>query len=62
MDTLAGQFFFVSSRLSGGRVGQRGIELQLTLDSKATVTTMRNWCEYLRVAVLEDGIFTIYNA
>jgi len=62
MDTLAGQFFFVSSRLTGGRVGQRGIELQLTLDSKASVTTMRNWCEYLRVAVLEEGIFTIFNA
>ena len=59
---LGGQFFFVSTRLSAGRVGERGIELHLTLDSQADVTTMRTWSEYMRVAVLEDGIFTIYNA
>jgi len=59
---LAGEFFFVSSRLSGGRVGQRGIELHLELDSQAGITTMRNWCEYLRVAVLDNGTFTIYNS
>ena len=59
---LAGEFFFVSTRLSAGRVGERGIELHLTLDSQAGVTTMRTWSEYMRVAVLEDGIFTIYNA
>jgi hypothetical protein len=59
---LGGQFFFVSTRLSAGRVGERGIELHLTLDSQADVTTMRTWSEYMRVAVLEDGLFTIYNA
>jgi hypothetical protein len=59
---LQGEFFFNSTKLTGGRVGQRGIELHLTeTDSKAAVTTMRNWCEYMRVATLEDGIMNIYN-
>jgi len=60
--SLGGQFFFVSSRLTGGRIGQRGIELHLDLDSSADITTMRCWCEYLRVAVLDNGNFTIYNS
>ena len=59
---LQGAFFFNATRLTGGRVGTRGIEIHVKFDSIHTeVDTMRNFCEYLRVANLENGEFTIFN-
>ena len=59
---LQGSFFFNATRLTGGRVGVRGIEIHVKFDSIHTeVDTMRNFCEYLRVANLENGEFTIFN-
>ena len=67
---LAGQFFYLGTKLTGGRVGQRGLEVHLSggfsavgiggVDSDATL--MRNFCEYLRVARLSDGMFDVLNA
>jgi len=62
---LDGHFFYLGSRLSNGRVGQRGIELHLSGSWKTTgrqVNLMRSYCEYLRVARLVDGMFEVYNA
>lgn len=62
---LEGHFFNLGSRLTNGRVGQRGIELHLTGEfatSGRAVHMMRNYCEYLRVARLVDGMFEVYNA
>ena len=62
---LQGHLFYLGSRLTNGRVGQRGIELHLTGEfatSGRQVNLMRNYCEYLRVARLVDGIFEVYNA
>ena len=59
---LRGAFFYNATRLTGGRVGTRGIEIHVKFDSIHTeVSTMRNFAEYLRVANLEDGEFTIFN-
>ena len=59
---LQGAFFFNATRLTGGRVGTRGIEIHVKFDSIHTeVDTMRNFCEYLRVAQLQNGEFTIFN-
>jgi hypothetical protein len=59
---LRGSFFYNATRLTGGRVGTRGIEVHVKFDSiDADVTTMRSFCEYLRVAQLQDGEFTIFN-
>jgi hypothetical protein len=59
---LRGAFFYNATRLTGGRVGTRGIEVHVKFDAIHTeVTTMRNFAEYLRVANLEDGEFTIFN-
>jgi len=59
---LRGSFFYNATRLTGGRVGTRGIEIHIKFDSIHTeVSTMRNFCEYLRVAQLQDGEFTIFN-
>ncbi len=61
-EDLEGCFFFNATRLTGGRVGTRGIEIHVKFDAiHAAVTTMRNFCEYLRVANLENGEFTIFN-
>ena len=59
---LAGHFFNLSTKLSNGRVGQRGIELHLTGAFPAAVDLMRCYCEYVRVAKLSGGMFEIYNA
>jgi len=59
---LRGAFFYNATRLTGGRVGTRGIEIHVKMDEIHTeVDTMRNYCEYLRVANLENGEFTIFN-
>lgn len=59
---LRGSFFYNATRLTGGRVGTRGIEVHVKFDSIHTeATTMRQFCEYLRVANLRSGEFTIIN-
>ena len=59
---LAGQFFYLSTRLTGGRVGQQGIELHIKVaDMPTDLRTVRNWCEYLRGAELSDGKISVYN-
>ena len=60
---LRGHFFYLGSKLTNGRVGQRGVELHLSGGfSGTTANTMRNFCEYLRVARLSNGMFDVINA
>ena len=59
---LEGFFFNLSTKLSNGRVGQRGIELHITGAFPAGVNLVRCYCEYIRVAKLSGGMFEIYNA
>ena len=59
---LEGLFFYLGTKLTGGRVGQRGIEIHLSGAFPSSADTMRNFCEYLRVAQLKDGMFEVYNA
>jgi len=61
-EELSGQFFYLGTKLTNGRVGQRGIDLHLTGDFPVGVDLMRSFCEYVRVATLKDGMFEIYNA
>jgi hypothetical protein len=61
---LDGHFFYMGTKLTGGRVGQRGIEFHLagTFPTRAGGFVLRNYCEYLRVARLTDGMFSVFNA
>lgn len=62
---LEGKFFHLGTRLTNGRVGQRGIEVHLSGDfpsSGVVPTLMRSYCEYVRVARLSGGMFEVYNA
>ncbi len=62
---LEGKFFYLGTRLTNGRVGQRGIEVHLSGDfptSGVVVDLMRSYCEYVRVARLSGGMFELYNA
>jgi len=59
---LAGGFFYNSTRLTGGRVGHRGIELHITGQMPAKAKILKSYCEYLRVARLRNGNFEIFNA
>ena len=63
---LDGHFFYMGTKLTGGRVGQRGVELHLTGTFPDRVTTggfvLRNYCEYLRVMQLSDGMVSVFNA
>lgn len=61
-DNLAGEFFYLGTKLTNGRVGQRGLELHLSGGFPASVDLMRNFCEYLRVARLTNGMFEVFNA
>lgn len=61
-DSLEGSFFYLGTRLTGGRVGQRGLELHLSGDFPASVTVLRCYAEYLRVARLSGGMMDIFNA
>jgi len=59
---LRGRFFYNSTKLTGGRVGSRGIELHLKSDlHRDSVTTLRNFCEYMRSASLEGGRVDVFN-
>ncbi len=62
---LANRFFYIGTRLTGGRVGSKGIEIHLTatdFDTGAGPTSMRTYAEYLRIARLRNGMFEIFNA
>ena len=59
---LQGKFFYMGTRLTNGRVGQRGIELHLTSGVPAGVDLLRCYCEYVRVARLVGGQVEVYNA
>ena len=61
---LDGHFFYMGTKLTGGRVGQRGIEFHLTgtFPTRGSGFVLRNYCEYLRVARLTDGMFSVFNA
>jgi len=60
---LEGRFFYISIRLSGGRVGQRGIEVHVKASSglRTTPDVMRSYCEYVRSARLEGGMVSVFN-
>lgn len=61
-DELRGRFFFNSTKLTGGRVGTRGIELHVKSDlHRTSVSTLRNFCEYMRSASLEGGRVDVFN-
>lgn len=64
---LAGAQWMLATRLTTGRVGVKGIELHLTQDGMNALAggrnyTMRSYCEYARLARLEDGFLAVYNA
>jgi len=62
---LQGKFFYLGTRLTNGRVGQRGIEVHLSgvfPPSGVVPQLMRSYCEYVRVARLSGGMFEVYNA
>ena len=62
---MEGHMFNLSTRLTNGRVGQRGIELHITNDAPSSgrvVDLLRCFCEYIRVARLSNGYFEVYNA
>lgn len=61
---LEGALFYMGTKLSGGRVGQRGIEFHFTgtLPTLGGGYVLRNFCEYLRVARLTNGMFSVFNA
>ena len=62
---LGGTLFMLGSRLTTGRVGVKGIELHLTAENMNVLAagyTVRSFCEYARLARLEDGFLSVYNA
>jgi hypothetical protein len=59
---LQGHFFYMGTRLTNGRVGQRGIELHLTTEAPSNTDLVRCYCEYVRVARLVGGNMEVYNA
>ena len=64
VEQIQGEFFYLSTRLSGGRIGQRGIELHIKASDgleHSDVSVMRNYCEYMRSARLEGGVISVFN-
>ena len=62
---MEGKMFYLGTRLTNGRVGQRGIEVHISgdfPDSGRVVDLMRCFCEYIRVARLSGGYMEVYNA
>tara|TARA_R110002096_G_scaffold184627_2_gene363172 strand:- start:250 stop:1674 length:1425 start_codon:yes stop_codon:yes gene_type:complete len=60
-DEMDGRFFFLGTKLTNGRVGQRGIEVHLTA-TVSDVDLFRSYCEYMRVARLSNGYLDVFNA
>tara|TARA_R110001632_G_scaffold104033_2_gene212835 strand:- start:1081 stop:2451 length:1371 start_codon:yes stop_codon:yes gene_type:complete len=61
-NNIAGKFFYLGTKLTNGRVGNRGLEVHLTGQYPAEADLMTTFAEYLRVASLKDGMFEIFNA
>ena len=60
---LDGQFFYLSTKLSNGRVGQRGIEVHLKgVYPTGEPTLLRCFCEYIRTMRIVDGMVEVYNS
>ena len=59
---LGGQFFYLGTKLNDGRIGNRGLELNISGAFPASTDVMRSFSEYLRVARLSDGLFDVFNA
>jgi len=63
---LSGTLFMLGTRLTTGRVGTRGIELHLTAEDMNVIGgqgyVVRTFCEYARLARLEEGSLSVYNA
>ncbi len=59
---LNGKFFYLGTKLTNGRVGNRGLEVHLSGDFPAEADLMTTFAEYLRVASLKDGMFEVFNA
>jgi len=59
---LNGAFFNLGTKLTNGRVGQRGLEIHISGGFPTSTDTMRNYCEYLRVAQLNNGELQVFNA
>ncbi len=59
---LSGKFFNLSSKLSNGRVGQRGLEVHVSGTFPATPDLLRCYAEFVRVARLNGGYVEVYNA
>jgi hypothetical protein len=60
--SLEGKFFYMGTKLTNGRVGNRGLELHLTGQFPTSVDLLRSFTEYLRVASLKNGMFEVFNA
>lgn len=58
---LEGLQSYLSTRLSGSRIGSRGIEIHVKSVVDAGVDTMHNFAEYLRVMQLNDGVVSVFN-
>ncbi len=60
---LSGNFFNLSTKLSNGRVGQRGLEVHLSgTFPTAQPDLLRCYAEFVRVARLNGGYIDVYNA
>lgn len=66
---IQGKLWMMGTRLTTGRVGIKGIELHLTQENMRALGgagqnyyTVRSYCEYARLARLEDGFLAVYNA
>lgn len=63
---IRGSFFHFGTRLTEGRVGQKGIELHIKADAMdangGRGYVVKTWCEYMRLARLDNGRMDIYNA
>lgn len=62
--SVQGHFFNLGTKLTNGRVGQRGIELHIKggWSSVVPVNKLRVYCEYMRIARLTNGMMEIFNA
>lgn len=61
---IQGHFFNLGTKLTNGRVGQRGIELHIkgSWSTTVPVNKLRAYCEYMRIARLTNGMMEIFNA
>jgi len=58
---MGGKMFYMGTKLTNGRVGQRGIELHVQ-GTCTDLDKLRCYCEYMRVARLTNGMIEIFNA